>query len=132
MQVPAALIGCEVWQIAFDYQTTLHLVGRNPDGSKRVSAHLIIGTPFVLRDAHGVLRDLDPTTSRSALAPVIDLFFKTVTSLAVGDHGTLTLDFDDGAQLVVPLDEQYESWEPNGQGISGVLVGPGGETDWRD
>ncbi len=78
------------------------------------------------------MRDLDPATSRSALAPVIDLFFKTVTSLAVGDHGTLTLDFDDGAQLVVRPDEQYESWELSGQGISGVLVGPGGETDWGD
>jgi hypothetical protein len=36
-----------------DYQTQLLLVGQNPDGSTRVSAHLIIETPFVLRDTAG-------------------------------------------------------------------------------
>ena len=48
MQVPTALIGCQVWRVAFDYQTRLLLVGQNPDGCERVSADLVIETPFVL------------------------------------------------------------------------------------
>ena len=132
MQIPKALIGCEVWQVSFDYQATLLLADQNPDGSKRVSAYLIIETPFVLRDAAGNCHELDPETSRSALAPVIDLFLKSITEVTVTDRGTLTLDFDDGAQLTVSPDPQYESWELHGEGISGILVGPGGDTNWLD
>ena len=62
---------------------------------------------------------------------MIDLFFKTITAVTVTDRGTLTLDFDDGAQLVVTPDPQYESWQLYGDGISGILVGPGGETNWE-
>lgn len=132
MQIPNALIGCEVWQVAFDYQTTLLLVDQNPDGSKRVSAHLIIETRFVLRDAAGNCHELDPNTSRSALAPVIDLIFKSITGVTVTDRGTLTLDFDHGAQLTVSPDPRYDSWELHGEGISGILIGPGGDTSWED
>ena len=96
-----------------------------PDG-------LVIETPFTLRDTAGSCHELDPNTSRSALAPVIDLFFKSITGVTVTDRGTLTLDFDDGAQLIVSPHPQYESWELQGQGISGILVGPGGETGWPD
>ena len=132
MQIPKALIGCEVWRVVFDYQTTLLLVDQNPDGSNRVRAYLVIETPFALRDAAGNCHELDPSTSRSALAPVIDLFFKSITGVTVTDRGTLTLDFDDGAQLTVSPDPQYESWQLHGEGISGILVGPGGDTSWED
>ena len=131
MQVPTALIGCQVWRVAFDYQTRLVLIDQNPDRSSKVEAELVIETPFVLRDTAGKRHELDPNTSRSALAPVIDLFFKTITAVTVTDRGTLTLDFDDGAQLVVSPDPQYESWELQGEGISSILVGPGGETHWE-
>jgi hypothetical protein len=132
MQVPTALIGCQVWRVAFDYETRLVFIDQNPDFSSKIEAWLVIGTPFVLRDAAGKRHELDPNTSRSALAPVIDLFMKTVTAVTVTDRGTLTLDFDDGAQLVVTPDPQYESWQLHGDGISGILVGPGGETNWED
>jgi Family of unknown function (DUF6188) len=132
MQIPTALIGCEVWLVAFDYQTRLLLVGQNPDGSTRVSANLVIEKQFVLRDATGNRHELDPNTSRSALAPVIDLLFQPVTRVTVTDRGTLTLDFGGGARLIVSPDPEYESWELQGKGISGILVGPGGETNWQD
>lgn len=132
MQIPTALAGCEVWRVAFDAQTRLLLIGQNPDGSRRVKAELVIETPFVLRDAAGKSHELDPNTSRSALAPVIDLLFKTVAAVTVIDRGTLTLDFDSGAQLVVTPDPQYESWHLHGEGISGILAGPGGDTNWDD
>jgi Family of unknown function (DUF6188) len=51
--------------------------------------------------------------------------------VTVTGRGTLTLDLDDGAQLIVSPDPQYESWELQGDGISGILVGPGGETSWE-
>lgn len=57
---------------------------------------------------------------------MIDLLFKTITAVTVIDRGTLTLDFDSGAQLVVSPDPQYESWELHGEGIAGILVGPRG------
>ena len=95
--------------MAFDYQTRLLLVGQNPDGSERVSADLVLETPFVLRDAVGNRHELDPNTSRSALAPVIDLLFKVITAVAVTGRGIVTLDFDGGAQLVISPDPQYES-----------------------
>jgi hypothetical protein len=132
MRIPTALIGCEVRQVALDYQTQILLAGENPDGSTRVSARLITETPFVLRDTAGSRHELDPNTSRSALAPVIDLFLKPVTRVTVTDRGTLTLDFGGGAQLIVRPDPQYESWELKGDGISGILVGPGGDTNWED
>jgi Family of unknown function (DUF6188) len=121
-----------VWRVAFDYQTRLLLIGQNPDGSSRVEAELVIETPFVLRDAAGKGHELDPSTSRSALAPVIDLFLKVITAVIVTDRGTLTLDFDNGAQLVANPHSQYESWQLQGEGISGIPVGPGGDTHWED
>ena len=101
MQVPTALIECQVRRVAFDYQTRLLLLGQHPDGRRRVEADLVIETPFVLRDAAGQCHELDPSTSRSALAPVIDLFLATIRAVTVIDRGTLTLDFDNGAQLAV-------------------------------
>jgi hypothetical protein len=126
MQVPTALIECQVRRVAFDYQTLLLLLGQRPDGSRRIEADLVIETSFVMHDAAGQCHELDPGTSRSALAPVIDLFLRTITAVTVIDRGTLTLDFDNGAQLVVSPHPQYESWELQGEGISAILVGPGG------
>ena len=131
MQVPTALIACQVRRVAFNYQTRLLLLGQHPDGRRRVEADLVIETPFVLRDAAGQCHELDPSTSRSALAPVIDLFLATITAVTVIDRGTLTLDFDNGAQLAVSPHPQYESWELHGEGISAILVGPGGEPHWE-
>ena len=101
MQIPTALIGCQVLRVAFDYQTRLLLLGQHPDGRRRVGADLVIETPFMLRDAAGQCHELDPSTSRSAVAPLIDLFLATITAVTVIDRGTLTLDFDNGAQLAV-------------------------------
>jgi hypothetical protein len=69
VQIPNGLIGCQVYQVKFDYQTAL------------------------------LLRPLD---------------------------------FADGAKLTVPPNETYESWALSGDGVPGILVGPGGETDWTE
>ena len=131
MQIPSSLIGCQVYQVKFDHQTALLLCRQDGGNSAtRIQAWLVIETPFALRSRDGTVHELDPGTSRSALAPVIDLFLATVASVSVEGHGTLTLDFTDGEKLTVPPDETYESWELSGDGVPGILVGPGGETDW--
>jgi hypothetical protein len=70
VKVPAALTGCEVWRIAFDYQVRLTLIARHPDEGYRVDAELVIETSFVLSDAAGEWHQLDPGTgSRSSSDP---------------------------------------------------------------
>ena len=130
MQIPTSLIGSQVYQVSFDYQTMLELFHQDASEPIRVHAHLVIYTPFVLRSRDGSIHELDPETSRAALAPVIDLFLATVTAVTVEGRGTLTLDFADGAQLIVPPSDTYESWELSGDGTPHILVGPGGTTNW--
>lgn len=128
VQRPPSLIGCRVFQIKFDCQTALTLHRREGNGTIGVHADLVIFSPFVLRSCDGRIYDLDPVTSRAALAPVIDLLEATITGVTVdGDDtverdgngnpvnilGTLTVDFADGAQITVPAagTPYDESWE---------------------
>ncbi len=137
MQTPASLIGSQVYQVRFDYQTELELFHQEDSGAIRVHAHLVIFTPFVLRSRDGTTHNLDPETSRAALGPVIDLFLGTITAVTVDGNdtverdgngnpisglGTLTLDFTDGAQLTVPPSDTYESWDLYGDGVPGNRV----------
>jgi hypothetical protein len=129
-QRPASLIGSQVFQVKFDYQTALQLLRQLDNGTVGVHVDLVIFSPFVLRSSDGTIYNLDPATSRAALAPVIDLLGGTITGVTVdGDDtverdgngnpinalGTLTLDFADGARITVPAaDTPYdESWDLN-------------------
>ena len=129
MQVPTSLVGSRVFQIKFDYQTALELLRQEDDGTISVHLDLVIFSPFVLRSSDGSICNLGPATSRTALAPVIDLLQGTITGVTVdGDDiierdpngnpvnalGTLTLDFADGARLTVPpVPIPDESWDLN-------------------
>jgi hypothetical protein len=133
MQIPNALAGCEVRRTSFDGQVRLLLIGRDANGHRAVSAELIIESSFSFRDSSGKIHQLQPGTSGPALGPVIGLFMQAITAVAVRDRGTLTLDFNDGSQIVVEPHPKYESWHLLGnEGVSGILVGPGGETGWHD
>jgi hypothetical protein len=129
-QRPASLIGSQVFQIKFDYQTTLELLRQEDNETIGVHVDLVIFSPFVLRNSDGTTYNLDPATSRAALAPVIDLLGRTITDVTVdGDDtverdgdgnpinalGTLTLDFADGAQITVPpaATPYDDSWDLN-------------------
>jgi hypothetical protein len=116
-RTPASLIGSRVFQIKFDYQTALELLRQEDNGTIGVHVDLVIFSPFVLRSSDGTIYNLDPATSRAALAPVIDLLGGTITGVTVdGDDtverdgngnpinalGTLTLDFADGARITAP------------------------------
>lgn len=115
---------------AFDYQVRLTLVGPGPGEKHRVDAELVIETSFVLCDAEGGTHRLDPGTG-SGLAPVLDLFGKTINTVEVDDSGALTLGFGDGARLSIDPHPEFESWHLVGRGVDPISVAPGGETDWR-
>ena len=130
MKMPARLVGSRICQLKFDYQTALALFFQEDDGTIGVHVDLVIFSPFVLRSPDGTIHDLDPQTSRAALAPVIDLYGGTITGVTVDGNdtverdgngnpvnalGTLTLDFADGARLTVPAaaTPYDDSWELN-------------------
>ncbi len=73
-----------------------------------------------------------PSTGRSGLAPVVNLFLATVADVAIEDRGTLKLDFGGGSGLTVNPHDQYESWHLQGHGIQGIDVGLGGEVGWQE
>lgn len=129
-QMPASLVGSEVYQIKFDYQTALELLRPEDNGITGVHVDLVVFCPFVLRSPDGTIYHLDPATSRAALAPVIDLLGGTIAGVSVdGDDmverdiagnpvnalGTLTVDFADGAQITVPAaaTPYDDSWDLN-------------------
>jgi Family of unknown function (DUF6188) len=127
MQTPATLIGSQVYQVTFDFQTALELLRQDDSAAIRIHADLVIYSQFVLRSRDGTVHHLDPETSRSALGPVIDLLLGTITGVTVDGNdaverdgngnpvnslGTLTIDFADGAQLIVPPARiPDDSWE---------------------
>jgi Family of unknown function (DUF6188) len=129
VQMPAGLIGSEVFQLKFDCQTALELFLQEDNGTIGVHVDLVIFSPFVLRSSDGTVRSLDPRTSRAALAPVIDLFGGMITGVTVDGNdtvgrdgngnpvtalGALTLDFADGARLTVPsVPMPGDSWDIN-------------------
>ncbi|MEU7057493.1 DUF6188 family protein [Streptomyces sp. NPDC046197] len=131
MKVPAELVGTRVTRTAFDHQVRISFTDQAPDGRIRVDSELVIETPFTLTDAPGHQALLKPATGPS-LAPLLGLFARVVTEAEVTGQGTLSLGFDDGTRPSVEPDPDYESWNLTGSGIDPVLVGPGGETDWRD
>ncbi|MBQ1031356.1 hypothetical protein KBX26_15285 [Micromonospora sp. C97] len=130
MRAPTPLTGCRVDRTAFDYQVRLSLSTLDPDEGYRVDAELAIETPFLLRDPSGQWHELDPDTG-TRLAPVLDLFGQTVSSVEIHGNGALHLTFDNGAELHIVPDHHYESWHLTGTGVDPITVGPGGETDWQ-
>ncbi|WP_410810389.1 DUF6188 family protein [Micromonospora sp. 067-2] len=123
------MAGCRVDRTAFDYQVRLSLSALAPAGH-RVDAELVIETSFLLLDPSGQRHELEPDTGAS-LAPVLELFSQTISSVEIRGKGALHLTFDSGIELHVGPDHIYESWHLTGIGVDPVTVGPGGETDWQ-
>jgi hypothetical protein len=131
MRVPTSLVGRAVERIALDYQVRLLLTGYPPDHAPAMTAELIIGSSFRLRDCAGRWHvfDLDAGTN-ATLAPMLNLFKRIVSHVEVRGQGQLRVTFDDGAALYVDPDPNHESWELHGEGVEGILVGPGGHAEW--
>lgn len=129
MEIPTALIGCEVHRTAFDHQVRLMLSAWSAEEGYRVQAELVVESELRFRDAAGTWHELTPGAG-AALAPILDLFQKKITTVEVQGRGTLRLGFDNGAELHVEPHQDYESWHLLGHGIEEILVGPGGEDGW--
>ena len=57
----------------------------------------------------GEPHELNPG-SGADLAPALDLFQMTITAFSIGETGSLSLDFDSGAKLVVTPHPRFEAW----------------------
>jgi hypothetical protein len=123
LKVPSALVGCQVRRTAFDYQVRLTLVAHDSGDGYRVDAELVIESPFRFRAATGEWHEFEPGTG-SRLAPVLDLFMKSVAAVETGEGGALALAFDDGSELFIGIDQRFESWQLSGIGVDGILAGP--------
>src|SRR5689334_21967736 len=130
MEIPTALIGCQVDRTTFDHQVRLSLSAFDPDGARRVDAELVIERPFLLGNRNGQWHTSDSGTG-SALGLTLDLFQRIVTAVDVRAGGALHLAFDEGFQLHIDPHPDYESWSLAGTGVEPVTVGPAGETVWR-
>jgi hypothetical protein len=130
VKIPTELVGARVSRTAFDQQVRVGFTAYRYGARTRLDAELVIETRFTLRDASGVRHRLDPGGGRE-LAPVLGLFDATVTGVDVEGPGELRLGFDDGSRLTVGPDPCFESWHLTGEGVTPVLVGPGGETSWH-
>ena len=102
------LSGYTVNQIALDYAVTL-LIAR-PEGSFSVVIEQIIE----LREGETV-NGINPEDVVSA-APLLAYLHKPVASLTAFRNGELRIAFANGAEIAVPKDEQYESWNSSGSG----------------
>ncbi|ADH69846.1 DUF6188 family protein [Nocardiopsis dassonvillei] len=130
MKIPVELVGTQVTRTAFDHQVRITFTGHGPGGRVRLDGELVIETTLSLTDAGGRQVVLTPGTG-TCLAPLLGLFARTVAEVEITGRGTLRLVFDDGTWLSVAPDPDYESWGLTGVGLDPVLVGSGGEADWR-
>jgi hypothetical protein len=55
VQMPVGLIGSQVFQLKFDYQTALELFLQEDNGTIGVHVDLVIFSPFVLRSSDGTI-----------------------------------------------------------------------------
>ncbi|MFR9722111.1 DUF6188 family protein [Streptomyces sp. MS19] len=109
MNEPAALVGAHVSRIAVGERVRLALTAHDALGGVRLDGELAIAAEFVIRDPGGGRQVLVPG-SRLPLAPVLDLFAKTVSGAAVGEDGGLEIRFDDGTCLLVAPLAAAEPW----------------------
>jgi hypothetical protein len=123
------LVGRTVWQIRVDNELTLAFLRQLGDDPPDPDLRLAIGGSFTYVDPDGTEHDCgdDPAT----LGPVLSLFGQIVRTVWLSDAGDLTVEFENGSKLVVPVDPHHEPWrlwEPGGS----TLASPpgGGQPRW--
>jgi hypothetical protein len=118
------LIGRDVSAITVNYQFSLTLTSDD-------DAVLCLEGAFTYRDSGGDVHDLDPSAYPVSLGVALGLFPHTVVQATV-EQATLCLVFNDGSRVVVPPQDDYETWQISGPGTSLIVSLPGGELAvWR-
>jgi hypothetical protein len=98
------------------------------------STELRLLTPFLLRQADGDARMVDPDEP-SQLAPLLTLVGRALETLTVVRDGTLVAEFSDGTVITAPPHVRHRAWDVVGGGaLEGVAYRcePGGRPLWGE
>ena len=117
------LHGAVVTQLRVDNALTLVLSG---SADLEPASLLRIEGSFVYLDRAGDEYDFADDYPKVALGSALDLFNETVAGVAVSAVGDLTLDFDSGARIRVPVDPRFEAWTLSAHGQATLVSPPGG------
>ncbi|CAA9249032.1 MAG: hypothetical protein AVDCRST_MAG76-2178 [uncultured Acidimicrobiales bacterium] len=90
-----------VTRLCVDYRFSLLLEG---------GVVIAIGEPFDLRDESGTTR-VPPGDAVYEVARALPLFNQRVESVRSARSGELSIRFEGGAVIDVPVNEHYENWE---------------------
>ena len=118
----AALAGRRPERVDDAYALRLMFSAPDPD-EPRESIEIRIETPFVVRGPDGREHRCEP---ESALSLPVDLRTLVVREASIIAPVTLRVAFDDGTELVVEPNSDYEAWQVAGPGNARVVCPPGG------
>jgi hypothetical protein len=116
------LVGCTVGRLCLDYQVTLYIASTDGVYAERVDALLVVESPFTITRAGDPVQ-VNPSGKRG-LEATLGLLHREITQVEVGADESLSLTLDDNAQVNVPPDAHYESWQITGRGVQGWIAGP--------
>lgn len=85
---------------------------------------LDIESPFNVESDVGVVV-VDPEGDPAAMSPVLPFLQQRVARATVQEPATLTLTTNQGLQLRVPADEQYEAWQITALNGETLFASPG-------
>jgi hypothetical protein len=80
----------------------------------------------VLSTPHEASAHVDSDDFPPVAGPLVALFGQTVADCRIDMTGALTISFDNGTTIHVPIDDQYEAWTLNsGQQTLVAMIGGG-------
>ena len=124
--IPVA--GQQITRVCADY-ASVSLLASN-------GIYMNIEVPFTYLSPNGTESTLDPDGDALDLADVLRLRRLGATECLAFKDGRLEVKFEDGAQLKVPMDLEFEAWGISGPGGADglkIVSMPGGELAiWRD
>jgi hypothetical protein len=106
-------------QCTIDFAFSLHLVKDRDDLQIRIEA------PFVCV-IDGINHTFDSTRHPEALGPALALLHRTVQAASLEEDGRLRMEFANGAQVILPSDGEFESWQLSTESGWLIVAGPEG------
>ena len=119
------LVGYDVMLCEVDYAFTLELRSEVRQVAIRIGGHFVYSRS-------GATWHLDPDAHPEELGPALLLSRTRVVSAAVDLDGALELTFEDGSQIRVPPDINYEAWSLTTTNGPLIVSGPGGKITYFD
>jgi hypothetical protein len=120
MEIKLQIVGLPVSSVALGFTATIQF--GSPDTFElQIEGDLTLHTP-----AGRVLRA--PSNNYAEIGPELEsIIDSTVTRADASEVDGLSLEFDSGATIHVPIDQKYEAWGIVGRDGSRVICLPGGE-----